>query len=64
MAPQHSADLAGPSRRIRFGKNLLLILARVGAPFRASYNLRIRAGRFAPARRQITRYRIRYSRPL
>ena len=49
MAPKHGADLAGPSGRIRFGQNLLFILARVSAPFRASQNLRIRAGRCAPA---------------
>jgi hypothetical protein len=49
VAPKHGADLAGSSRRIRFGQNLLFILARVSAPFRPSENLRIRAGRCAPA---------------
>jgi hypothetical protein len=36
VAPKHGADLAGPSRRICLGQNLLLKLARVSAPFRAS----------------------------
>jgi hypothetical protein len=36
MPPKHGTDLAGSPRRIRFGQNLLLIIARVSAPFRAS----------------------------
>jgi hypothetical protein len=57
MPPKHGADLAGPSRRIRFGQHLLFILARIRTPFRARQNLRIRARRFAPALNNI-RYRI------
>jgi hypothetical protein len=48
MASKHGPDLAGPSGGIRFGQDLLFVLARVSTPFRASYNLWIRARRYAP----------------
>jgi hypothetical protein len=47
MASKHGPNLAGPSGRIRFGQDLLFVLARVSTPFRASYNLWIRARRYA-----------------
>src|SRR4051812_34854875 len=37
MASKHGPDLAGPSGGIRFGQDLLFVLARVSTPFRASY---------------------------
>jgi len=49
MPPRHGADLARPSRRIRFGQKHLLKPTRVSAPFRASQDFRIRALRCAPA---------------
>ncbi len=58
MAPKHSANLAGPPGRLRFGQNLLLVFARVRSSFWTSQNLWIRAGRFAPAVWEIAQCRI------
>src|SRR3954452_7955795 len=57
MASKHGPDLAGPSGGIRFGQDLLFVLASVSTPFRASYHLWIRARRYAPTLNNI-RYQI------